>query len=46
MIVILTFLMLTPIFSEPTLDKHMIPLHGNATLGYYYANVYIGTPPQ
>lgn len=31
---------------EPTLDKHVIPLYGNATLGYYYANIYVGNPPQ
>lgn len=31
---------------EPTLDKHVIPLYGNATLGYYYANIYVGSPPQ
>lgn len=31
---------------RPTLDSHTIPLYGNATLGYYYANLYIGTPPQ
>ena len=26
----------------PSLDKHIIPLYGNATLGYYYANLFIG----
>jgi hypothetical protein len=31
---------------DPQLPKHIIQIYGNATLGYYYANLYIGTPPQ
>ena len=30
----------------PALGKHVIPLYGNSSLGYYYANLYIGSPPQ
>lgn len=32
--------------TNPTLKMHRIPLHGNASLGYYYANIYIGNPSQ
>lgn len=31
---------------EPEISKHTVPVYGNATLGYYYINVYVGTPPQ
>ncbi len=31
---------------NPQLPKHIIPVYGNASLGYYYVNLYIGTPPQ
>lgn len=31
---------------QPKLPNHVIPLHGNTSLGYYYANIYIGSPPQ
>lgn len=30
----------------PHLKQHILPVHGNASLGYYYVNLYIGTPPQ
>ena len=30
----------------PTLPNHVIPLYGNTSLGYYYANIYVGSPPQ
>lgn len=39
-------LILLAVQDEATLDKHVIPLYGNATLGYYYANIYVGSPPQ
>lgn len=29
-----------------TLANHNIPLFGNTTLGYFYVEAYIGTPPQ
>lgn len=45
LIITLTLLCLAST-TGPTLDKHIIPLYGNATLGYYYANIYVGTPPQ
>jgi hypothetical protein len=31
---------------DPQLPKHVIQVFGNATLGYYYINLYVGTPPQ
>ena len=31
---------------DPQLPKHVIQVYGNATLGYYYINLYVGTPPQ
>ena len=31
---------------DPQLPKHVIRVYGNASLGYYYVNLYIGTPPQ
>jgi hypothetical protein len=31
---------------SPTLPNHVIRLYGNASLGYYYANIYVGSPPQ
>ena len=31
---------------DPQLDKHIMPVYGNASLGYYYINLYIGSPPQ
>ena len=39
-------LIISTLSQSPKLDKHVIPLYGNATLGYYYANLYIGSPPQ
>lgn len=45
-LVLLSLLLWTPQSAEPKLEKHVIPLYGNATLGYYYANIYVGTPPQ
>ncbi len=32
--------------ADPQLNKHIIPVFGNASLGYFYVNLYIGTPPQ
>ena len=40
------FVSFTLTAEPPTLDKHIIPLYGNATLGYYYANIFVGSPPQ
>jgi hypothetical protein len=31
---------------NPSLDRHIIPVYGNASLGYYYVNLFIGSPPQ
>lgn len=31
---------------DPTINKHLIPVYGNSSLGYYYINVYVGSPPQ
>jgi hypothetical protein len=29
------------------LPYHVLPIHGNASLGYYYVNIYVGSPnPQ
>ena len=28
------------------LEKHILPVYGNATLGYYYVNLFIGSPSQ
>ena len=32
--------------SEPSLESHVIPLYGNTSVGIYYANIFMGTPPQ
>lgn len=31
---------------HPQLPRHTIRLYGNASLGYYYMNLLIGSPPQ
>lgn len=31
---------------DPELIEHVLPIYGNASLGYYYVKLYIGTPPQ
>ena len=46
MIITLILIITITISQTPKLDKHIIPLHGNSTLGYYYADIYIGNPPQ
>jgi hypothetical protein len=28
------------------MQYHSLKVYGNVSLGYYYANIYIGTPPQ
>lgn len=38
--------LLVSTFESPTLPFHSVELHGNFSLGYYYANIYLGTPPQ
>jgi hypothetical protein len=43
---ILCVLLMSIFSKEPELPNHIIPLYGNASLGYYYANIYVGTPPQ
>ena len=30
----------------PGIANHLIGVYGNASLGYYYINIYVGTPPQ
>ena len=45
-LLIITLLITSTITINPSLDKHVIPLYGNASLGYFYANLYIGSPPQ
>lgn len=32
--------------AEPELHLHRVPIHGNVSLGYYYIDMYVGTPPQ
>ena len=27
-------------------EAHSLRIYGNTSLGYYYANIYVGTPPQ
>lgn len=34
------------ICGDPKLDRHIIPLYGNSSLGYYYANIFVGSPAQ
>jgi hypothetical protein len=46
MLGILLLLVVSSQSVDPALDKHIIPLYGNSSLGYYYANIFIGTPPQ
>jgi hypothetical protein len=31
---------------DPVLERHTLQVYGNASMGYYYANIYIGYPPQ
>ena len=45
-LVLLAFLASLVLSFDPALPKHVIPLYGNSTLGYYYANIYVGSPPQ
>jgi hypothetical protein len=41
------FLFLTFILTKETfLTDHILPVYGNASLGYYYVTVFVGTPPQ
>jgi len=30
----------------PTLSLHRVPIHGNVSIGYYYIELFVGTPPQ
>lgn len=39
-------LLLFFLFVSPNLSMRNITISGNATLGYYYVDAYIGTPPQ
>lgn len=39
-------LLILGIIVKKVLCNHYIPIFGNATLGYYYVEVYVGTPPQ
>jgi hypothetical protein len=41
----ITFIIITH-HQSPQIDNHIIPVYGNASLGYYYVNLYVGTPPQ
>lgn len=45
-LLLLSTLALLSLSVNPHLKQHILPVHGNASLGYYYVNLYIGTPPQ
>ena len=42
---LLSFL-LQGLYCLPTPNSHTMELYGNFTLGYYFANIFLGTPPQ
>ena len=31
---------------DPVLPEHTLPVYGNASLGYYYVELFVGHPPQ
>ena len=31
---------------DPSLPEHTLPVYGNASLGYYYVDLFVGHPPQ
>jgi hypothetical protein len=31
---------------DPSLPEHTLPVYGNASLGYYYVELFVGHPPQ
>jgi len=43
---LVVLLLTSSLGKEPKLPKHVVPLYGNVSLGYYYANFYVGNPPQ
>jgi len=48
---LLTLLILTSLIfqshnNNQKTNMHILPIYGNSSLGYYYINVYVGTPPQ
>lgn len=43
---LLALLLFPSVGIQPKLPKHVIPLYGNVSLGYYYANIYVGFPAQ
>jgi hypothetical protein len=45
-ILLIIALIATSISNSAKLDKHILPIYGNATLGYYYVNLFIGSPSQ
>jgi hypothetical protein len=45
-ILLLIVLFSTSISNFAKLEKHILPVYGNATLGYYYVNLFIGSPSQ
>ena len=42
----LLVIVLSVLTANPQLSRHVIALHGNTTFGYYYANIFVGSPPQ
>lgn len=44
-VLFLGVLLLSTQCQSPSLPFHSVELHGNFSLGYYYANIYLGTPP-
>lgn len=39
-------LLIIIITKDTFLSDHILPIYGNASLGYYYVTVFVGTPPQ
>jgi hypothetical protein len=42
----LRHLLILLVVCSPSLASRNLTIHGNATLGYYYLEAYVGTPPQ
>jgi hypothetical protein len=41
------YLFLPPLpLCTPTLPIHTAPIQGNISMGYYFLDIYVGTPPQ
>lgn len=44
--IVILFMVWLNLQATPTLPLHQVRIYGNMSLGYYYIEVYIGTPPQ